>query len=138
MKNKNVGIHENVFQIDLSSCKCISLMVYTFVSQSKGRLQEIMWYFHFFNFTIHLYLFVFLFRFKVQKKAVKGYESTSDRVDKSDKYGIFVEKRKMNWVGGAGSLEVGKEMTVQSESQIITVLVTLMCLCVCMHTGIFS
>lgn len=41
---------------------------------------------------------------------MKGYESTSDRVDKSDKYGIFVEKR--NWVGGAGSLEVGKEMTV--------------------------
>lgn len=65
MKNKNVGIHENVFQIDLSSCKCISLMVYTSVSQSKGLLQEIMWYFHFFNFTIQLYLFVFLFRFKV-------------------------------------------------------------------------
>lgn len=110
MKNKNVGIHENVFKIDLSSCKCISLMVYTSVSQSKGLLQEIMWYFHFFNFTIQLYLFVFYLDLKFRKRLWKGMKV--HRVDKSDKYGIFVEKRKMNWVGGAGSLEVGKEVTV--------------------------
>lgn len=72
MKNKNVGIHENAFKIDFSSCKCISLMVYTSVSQSKGLLQEIVWYFHFFNFTIQLYLFVFYLDLKFRKRLWKG------------------------------------------------------------------